>query len=164
MNGYITSVVGTVLLCALLTAIAPEGKTSATIKGIARLACVLTIVAPVLQFFQSGALRDLLGEKGKFFSESVIEKDAAFIQYYSEMRINETERALERELKSKYSVDTEVEFEWRTEKENFLQIYAVQNLLIECIHLKTPNEVPKEVVEEMQLYVKENYCSEVLIE
>ena len=50
LNDYLLCVIGTVLICSILTAIAPEGKTSAVIKGVARLTCVLAIISPVLNF------------------------------------------------------------------------------------------------------------------
>ena len=63
MNAYVLSVIGTVLISAVLTAIIPEGKTSKVIKGIARLACVLVIVTPIVQFFVKGAdLEKMLSE------------------------------------------------------------------------------------------------------
>ncbi len=165
MSGYLLSVIGTVLLCALLTAIAPDGKTSATVKGVARLACVLTIVAPVLEFFRSGSLNGLLGENGEnFFSQTGIEGDSSFIQYYSELRINETENALEQELFDTYSVTVEVQLDWRMETETVAALYQVERVRIERIRIKLAEEIPKEVEENLKLYVKENYCSEVLLE
>ena len=50
MNEYVLSVIGTVLIASVLTAILPEGKTSGIIKGITRLVCVVAIVAPVVSF------------------------------------------------------------------------------------------------------------------
>ena len=38
------------------------------------------------------------------FTQTVIEIDETFIQYYSELRVAENERALERELAEKYNL------------------------------------------------------------
>ena len=54
MNAYVLSVIGTILLSAIITAILPDGKTNSVIKGVSRLACVIAIVMPILTFFQSG--------------------------------------------------------------------------------------------------------------
>ncbi len=165
MSGYLLTVMGTVLLCTLLTAIAPEGKTSATIKGIARLACVLTIVAPVLQFFKSGSLQSLFGEEGKnFFSQTVITEDESYIQYYSETRVSQTQTALEKELYEKYAIETEIIFEWKMETETFAKLYETELLKIERIRIGLSKDVTEEVKNAVGLYVTENYCSEVLIE
>ena len=52
LKGYVFGVIGTVLLSAIIAVSLPEGKTSITVKSIARGLCVLIIVSPVLSFFQ----------------------------------------------------------------------------------------------------------------
>ncbi len=161
MNGYLLSVMGTVLLCSLLTAIAPEGKTSSVIKGIARLACVLTIVAPAIRFFGGG----IVGENGEeIFGESVISTDESFIQYYSEKRVEETEQALATELERLYAPVDAVRIEWSVEKEKFGKIYETEYIKVQRIYVDLPEEISEEVKEEMCIYLTKNYCSEVLIE
>ena len=155
MNGYLLSVIGAVLLCSLITAIAPEGKTSASIKGIAKLVCILVIIAPVLRFFKTGDLRVFIDKnRQEFFSEEVIEADGEFIEYYCEMRIEQTEKALEMELLEKYGVETECTLSCRIENE----------ICVEKICIKLPKDTDEEVKNAMRWYLKENYCSEVLIE
>lgn len=164
MNGYLLSVIGTVLLSAILTAIVPEGKTSSAIKGVAKLACVLAIVAPVLEFFQGGSEK-LGGEKTSqsIFSESVIQTDEAFIKYYSEMRIRETEDALETEISEKYGAETNVTLEWLLETERVDGIYESDAIRITRIRIRIDDET-EEVGQMIADYVKKNYCSEVLLE
>ncbi len=161
MTGYLLSVMGTVLVCSLLTAIAPEGKTSAVIKGVARLACVLTIIAPVLRFFKTGEFEENTKEN---LAESVIETDASFIQYYSEERVRETEAALKKEIEKQYGEITSLRIEWSLEKESFGGLYGVENIRVERICVKVPEGTAKEVEREMCSYLTKNYCSEVLIE
>lgn len=156
MNGYLLCVIGTVLVCSILTAIAPEGKTSAVIKGVARLTCVLAIIAPVLNFLKSGDV-SVFNDKNRqeIFSQEGIEEESAFIQYYSEMRISQTERALEAEIKEKYKVLAEVSLTWsRIEEE----------IRIDKISVKLPPKTEEEVRKSMWEYLTKNYCSEVLIE
>lgn len=155
MSGYLLSITGTVLLCALITAIAPEGKTSASVKGIAKLICVLTIISPIFQYLKTGDL-EAFADKNRqdLFSQSVIEADGRFIQYYSEMRIRQAEEALREELLEKYGVEVEVDLLWRLEEE----------IRIEQICIKLPKNTDGEVKEDMQRYLMEKYSSEVLIE
>ncbi len=164
MNGYLLTVIGTVLVCTLLTAIAPEGKTSAVIKGIAKLVCVLAIIAPVLQFFQTGSIAELTGNSWKNSEESVIEQDEAFIQYYSEKRVRETETALEAELLEEYGVEVQVTLFWQRENEEVGKGYSLEAIRIQCIEMELPEGVGEEVKRAMQTYVEKNYCREVLIE
>ena len=84
MNGYLLCVIGTVLVCSILTAITPEGKTSAVIKGVARLTCILAIIAPVLSFLKTGDVA-VFNDKNsqEFFLQEGIDGQVAFIQYYS---------------------------------------------------------------------------------
>ncbi len=165
MNGYLLKIMGTVLLCALFTAILPDGKTSSVIKSMTRLACVLIIVAPILSFFKSGTLEDLLeGNEEDFFAQSVIREDTEFIQYYSELRVQETQKALEEELSNKYSIAAKVELYWRMEVETFADVYATENIRVEGIRVETQGEVQEEIKQEVWRYLTKNYCSEVLIE
>ncbi len=165
MNEYLLSVIGTVLLSAVLTAIMPEGKTASVIKGIARLACLLAIIAPILNFFQKGEL-EFAGENfsDKFFSESVIQTDEAFIKYYSEIRIEETENALEKEIHDKYAISTSVSITWENVLKEFDNKYTDKEIKITAIHVKLKSQAEEEVKSDMWEYLTKNYCSEVLIE
>ncbi len=161
MNEYLLSVMGTVLVCSLLTAITPEGKTSAVIKGIARLACVLAIIAPVLHFFRTGTV----GENGEeIFNESVIKTDAAFIQYYSEERVRLTEDALKAELEKEFCSVSALRIEWSFEEEYFGGLYTAEYIRVLRICVEVPDGTEEGIKSEMCSYLTKNYCSEVLIE
>ncbi len=156
MSGYLLGVIGTVLFSALLTAIMPEGKTSGLIKAIARITCVLAIVAPVLGFLKTGSLSLSYDKKSQtIFSQSVIEGQEEFIQYYSEMRVTQTQEALEKELLQKYGVQTVVRLEWTLEEDRI----KIIRILVD-----TEGKADKEIVKTMSEYLTKNYCSEVLIE
>ena len=152
MNGYLLSVIGTVLFAALLTAIAPEGKTSGLIKAIAKSACLLAIIAPIPSYLHSGKSDEKNSDMETIFSQTVIETDEDFIKYYSEMRIRATKQALERELKEKFFVQTDVELKWT---------YALGEIKITEIIVKTENGEGNTAMWE---YLTKNYCSEVMIE
>lgn len=155
MNAYLLTIIGTVLLCALLTAIAPEGKLSSSIKGVAKLVCILAIIVPILRFFETKSL-DVFIDKNRQenFGEDVIEADGDFIEYYSEMRVHQAEILLEKELLEKYYLECEVLFVWKIEEE----------IRIEQINIKLLQNANEEVKSNMCDYLTKNYCSEVLIE
>lgn len=156
MNSYLLSIVGTVLLSAIITAILPNGKTAGLIKAITRLACTLAIVSPILQFFQSGELTFVKTEKTEsIFSQSVIEGDNEFIQYYSELRIREAEVALEKEIAKNQGILADVSIRWTREN---------TEIRIDEILVKTTGREDEEVLANMWEYLTKNYCSEVLIE
>lgn len=156
MNGYLLCVIGTVLVCSILTAIAPEGRTSTVIKGVARLSCVLAIIAPVLSFLKTGDVSVFNDKNGQeIFSQEGIEGESAFIQYYSEMRILQTESALQTELEEKYGVAAKVSLLWSQSEEK---------IHIDEIRVKLLNKTSEGVKKEMWAYLTKNYCSEVLIE
>lgn len=152
MNGYLLTVIGTVLIAALLTAIAPDGKTSGLIKAIAKSACLLAIVAPIPSYLHSENFDEKNGDLQTIFSQTVIETDEDFIKYYSEMRIRATAQALEAELKEKFSVVASVELEWINESDE---------IKITKIIVRTENG---EANTAMWEYLTKNYCSEVMIE
>lgn len=162
MNGYLLTIIGTVVFSSVLTAILPEGKTSGVVKGVAKLALVLAIVSPILQFFQKGEFREDFLDGN--FSKSVIQTDERYIQYYSEMRINETEKVLENDLLKTFGIKTQVCLNWSSEKEIVQGLYTVDAVKINRIQVVTDGKQNEEVVNSVWEYLTKNYCSEVLIE
>lgn len=156
MNEYLLSIVGTVLLSAILTAILPDGKTSGLIKGVTRLACTLVIISPIVTLFQSETGSFLETKKSDdIFSQSVIDAEQTFIHYYSELRVRETEKALAREIAEKQEIEVTVSLEWTREMED---------IRIDKICVKTYKQEDEEVLKRVWEHLTENYCSEVLIE
>ena len=155
MSGYLLTVIGSVLVCSLITAIAPDGKTSASVKGVTKLVCILAVIAPILNFFKTDSVQGLIDKNRQgIFYEDVIEVDGEFIQYYSEMRIQQTEEVLSEKLFERYSVSCEVWLDWSFEGD----------IRIERIVVKLLENVDEEVKGEMRLFLVENCCGEVLIE
>ena len=168
MNAYLLSVIGTVLISAVLTAIIPNGKTATVIRGVAKLACVVAIVSPVLQFFQTGKLGTEGGENSKNnsgnFQQIGIQADEEFIQYYCEIRVRETERALETELKEEFDAETQVVLQWELQKENVENRYLSEEIFIEEIQILWKGERDESMQKTVCEYVENRYGCEVLIE
>ena len=154
MNGYLLSVIGTILLSALLTAILPNGKTSAVIKAITKLACLLVIISPVFSYIQAETGTSN-GNSSKNLSQSVIQTDESFITYYSEMRIQNAQVQLESEIKEKFGLDCRVAFTWKYDKEN---------IRIIKLTVQPQTEISERQNSELYEYLTKNYCSEVVIE
>lgn len=165
MNGYLLSIIGTVLLCSIITAIIPSGKTAGTVKGIAKLVCVLAIIAPILRFFKTGELvwTNSDGE-GENFSKSVIEIDQSFIQYYSESRVEEAEKMLEALVAEDFGVQTTISIKWELEAETVASRYDWERIRIQKIYVKMLEEQTESERNAVEEYLKKNYCSEVILE
>ena len=165
MSEYLLSLIGVVLLSAILTAIIPEGKTAGLIKSVMRMVCVLAIISPILTFLGDGAL-SVSGIKNStsILSETGIQQDSAFIHYYSEMRVTETEKALQEEMFERFSVNCEVELLWGFESEKVGKNTDIELIKITQICVKMIEEQEEEVVRKMWEHLTKNYCSEVLIE
>lgn len=164
MKAYVISVIGIVIISAVLTVIIPEGKTSGMIKGVAKTACVAVIIAPIIQFFQSGEVPSFFYKNSQeIFSQSGIETDEKFIQYYSEMRIMETQEKLQKELQEKYGVQTQValDWEWRASTENKNYTNEIYITKIYVCGMENQADIMKNEVRE---YLSKSYCSEVQIE
>lgn len=161
LSEYLLTIIGTVLLSAVITAVLPDGKTANTVKGVAKLVCVLAIVTPALHFFKIGNGNENENPKN-FFSETVIQTDEGFIKYYSEMRVRLTESALEQEILEKFGVACEAALVWKKCKANSLQENG--EIQITQIQIKLKNNTDEEVALRMWEYLTKNYCSEVLIE
>ena len=149
MKEYLISIMGTVLLCALLTAIIPNGKTAGIIKGRAKLACLLAFVAPIPTFLSSE--KSWSGN----LNENVLQTDDSFIQYYSGMRISQAEDLLRQEIYDKFTVEAIVIVEAKADS---------VVLELERITVSPVGEIDKEVQSSMCEYLTNTYRSEVLIE
>lgn len=164
MSGYLLSIVGVVLLSAILTAILPEGKSSGLIKSVMRMVCTLAIISPILNFLRSQSFS--FGENKNSsvnFSQFGIETQSSFISYYSEMRIAEAEDALEAELLEKYQTAAEVSLVWELQQEERTGD-VLEAIKITQMRVKTMERRDEEVLRNMWEYLTKNYCSEVLIE
>ncbi len=164
MNGYVLTVVGTVLISSILTMLIPEGKCSAMIKGVTKLACLIVLLSPIPKLLGDETFFDVFrGENTEntdaFFRDSGLNADEPFIKYYCELRIRETQTAVEREIVDKFGVQSTVKLDW-----NFLGETDVDKLQITKITIQLQQAVSEEVQRKMCTYLTENYCSEVLIE
>ena len=131
MKGYVVSVIGIVIVSAVLSCIIPEGKTSSMIKGIAKTACVAVIVAPILQFFQSGEIPTFMYENAQEnFLQSGIETDVGFIQYYSELQMTELEKYLKDQIQEQFDVRTTVQIDWKHTEQRYDNKYTYKEIEI----------------------------------
>ena len=124
---------------------------------------MIAIIAPLLRFFQTGDIDRLVENSEAFFSETGIEAEECFIQYYSEQRVRESENSLKKELDSLFTKVEAVTFTWELEKEVFSGS-TIQNIKIVQIHVRLNEQSNEEAIQDMWEYLTKNYCSEVLIE
>ena len=170
MSAYLLSIIGIVLLTAILSAVLPDGKTVKFIKGIAKLCCLAVILAPVLGFFKEAS-------DGKinfpfFSSETVIETDGAFIDYCSTKRIENAETELEKKLEEPFSVRVGVTLLWEYcgsiaegEEDGYLSVYEGTEIKITKVLVKdAEGNIDGEVRERMKAHIVEKYGCEVEFE
>ena len=165
MREYLLSLIGVVLLSAILTGILPDGKASALIKSVMRMVCILSIISPILTFFSSG-IGGFNTEKNvaTIFTETGIQPDTDFIHYYSEMRVSETEKALEEELLEQFHVDANVCLLWEYATEEVAKNVSIETIKITQIRVEMIGKQEEDVIKRMWEYLTTSYCSEVLIE
>ncbi len=167
MNAYLLSVIGTVLISAVITALIPEGKTATVIRSIAKLACTVAILAPILNFFKTGDLDEgggLSQTTTGNFSKVSIQTDEEFIQYYCEIRVRETERALEQELAKSYGVSATVTLVWEMRTETVYGLYDGREIFINAVKVLPQREIPVEIQEKFCKKCKKEYGCEVQFE
>ena len=75
MKAYILSIVGVILLTAVITIIAPHGKMEKFLKGTAKLVVLGALIAPIAGF---------LTEKVPSLSTAEIGTDTAYLEYCAE--------------------------------------------------------------------------------
>lgn len=164
MNEYLISVIGTILFSSILIAILPDGKTNSIIKNVTKLVCLLAILSPILNIIQRQD-RELSGRKNSWmnFSQSVIQTDMEYIKYYSELRIENTERMLQTELLKEFDVDVVVCLQWALQDVKLNGI-SMEQIRITRIDVEFQKEYDEERKQSVRAYLTKNYCSEVQIE
>lgn len=165
LNGYLLSIIGTVLVCSILTAILPSGKTHGVIKGIAKLVCVITIISPIPKFIGNWSFFDKNNKKNSGnntvnLAQTVIPTDESFIKYYCEMRVQNAEISLNEEIKEKFFITATSDITWKFQAENDIDSDTIQIVKI-SVKLENGDEQTRQAVGE---YLRKNYCSEVQIE
>ena len=164
MSGYLLSIIGIVLISAIISALTPEGKTSAVIKGAAKLCCLIVILSPIVNFFIGKG-----GDGEKIFSvfskESVIQTDEAFINYCSNKRIESTQKQLEEKIKEDYDCFVCVSFVWEYE-ENEVEIFSLKGyedreIKIKKILITSERETKEEVKAQIERELSSLYGCEV---
>ena len=150
LSAYLFAVSGTVIVAAIVTAIAPEGKISGVVKTAVKLVCVIVIAEPIAKCFVSAAKGEnpTFSDKN-FFEESVITADEDFIKYCSELRIAEAEKAIETEISKKYDSAAKVSLEWQTEEDGRIKICRIL--------VKLPKATDEKTRENLRVYLEELY-------
>lgn len=106
--------------------ILPEGKTAEIIKSIARLACTVAILSPILSFFVDAECFDF------FFKKTVIDTDKAFIEYSSKLHVDSTETMIENQLRERFECEVDASIEWSLQTTKNGQ-YSVEKVRIDNI-------------------------------
>lgn len=161
-EGYLLCIVGTTLLCSILTAILPEGKTNAFVKGVARLICLIAIVSPLPKFLQKEELFDFFLSDSQEntqqeLGETVIQTDENFIHYVSELRVKATESMLEQQVENVFQVECAIQLACTISPTD-------ASLLPDKIYLQFASDVEEEQVHLVVEYLRKQYLCEVLIE
>lgn len=164
MNGYVLTVMGTVLISSILTMLAPNGKCSSLIKNMTKLVCLVVLIAPIPNLLGEKNLFDgIRGENTEqadvFLKDDSINVDEEFINYYCELRVRETQTALKKDILARFNVVADVILSW-----GFVDGTDVDGLKITKITVKIPQTVEEGIKKKMCTYLTDNYCSEVLIE
>lgn len=98
MKAYILSIAGAVLLSAVITAIAPNGKTGKFVKGTLKLLVLTIMLAPMISW---------TGNKSFSFPSGSYTSDESYFATCAEMMERSDEGAIAAFLKTEYSVESQ---------------------------------------------------------
>ena len=146
MREYLLSVAGIVLFSSVLLGIVPGGKTAELIKSIARLACLMTILSPIVQFFVAGKNVEAI------FGESGIQTQSEFIQYCRKERIAEIEKELKSELSRSFDYIIDVQVDWSLEVKTQVG-YETQEVFIQLIRVVVDEKINAETKRKIEDYI-----------
>lgn len=162
LSGYLLCIIGTTLVSSILLAILPEGKSSSMVKGMAKLVCIVSIVSPIpkligqetfLELFQSQTTE----KNSQQFTESVINTDEVFIDYVSELRIENACWTIERQIYLKFDIECNV-------RVDCVILSETAKMQLNSIYLQSSSTINAKTAEEIIAYLKEIYLCEVQLE
>lgn len=152
MRAYLFAVAGTVIISAIVTAIAPEGKLSATVKTAAKLVCLIVIAQPIARYFVS--VKN--GETSEFFEKTVLSADDDFIKYCSKIKVAAAEQAVETEIYQTYALRAKAQFSWKvSETTDEIEIFEV------CLTFGKEAAEQAETIQRIQRELGEKYGVDV---
>lgn len=105
MKAYILGIAGAVLLSAVVSVIAPNGKMGKFVKGGMKLVVLIVLVSPFVTFFMKGEFP--MGTEGKSISV-----DTAYLETCGNLLRENDERTIVALLKEEYGVGAEVVVEY----------------------------------------------------
>ena len=152
MRAYLFAVAGTVIISAIVTAIAPEGKLSAMVKTAAKLVCLIVIAQPIARYFVS--VKN--GETSEFFEKTVLSADDDFIKYCSKIKVAAAEQAVETEIYQTYALRAKAQFRWKvSETTDEIEILEV------CLTFGKEAAEQAETIQRIQRELSEKYGVDV---
>lgn len=112
MKAYILSIAGAVLLSAVVSIVAPNGKMGKFVKGGLKLVVLVVLVAPFVSFFARKELPDFAADAG--FSA-----DGEYLKTCSDLFARSDEREVAELIRKEYAVEVEADVEYSSD--NFLE-------------------------------------------
>ncbi len=104
MKAYILSIAGVILLSAVISVIAPSGKTGKFIKGTVRLFILAVMLAPLFGWVKKG-------EPPAISENAAISEDEGYLMACAELLATQDEREIEAYLREQFGVEGEVRVE-----------------------------------------------------
>ncbi len=100
MRAYILSIVGAVLISAVITMIAPSGKMGKFVKGGMKLFTLVVLIAPFVSWFQSGKLS---------LSAGVLDEDDGYFSACAEMLSARDEEEIAAAVREEFGLEATAE-------------------------------------------------------
>ncbi len=99
MKGYILAIAGAILISAVISIIAPNGKMGKFVKGISRLFIFVVLITPFVRFAK---------DPENFLPTAQVGTDEDYLRTYTEMLARSDEKELSAFLEEKYGIKTEI--------------------------------------------------------
>lgn len=101
MKAYILAIAGVILLSAVITMIAPGGEMGKFLKGATKLAILVVLISPVINFVKSGEF--------EFAASSPMTLDGGYLKECSARLEEADEEEIRSFIMEKFNVESEVE-------------------------------------------------------
>lgn len=146
MKVYVLAIAGAVLLSAVVSIVAPEGKMGKFVKGGMKLVVLIVLVAPFVTFF-------VKGELPSFTDRSSIAADESYLETCGKLLKESDERAILSYLKENYGVTADVLLEYSDDR------FAVRKKI--CVKIKDfgiyPEDEHIDIMKKITAALRERY-------
>ena len=144
MQAYVLSIAGAVLISAIITVVAPEGKMGKFVKGMTKLLIIVVLVTPFVSWLSGGEIS---------FASEEVGTDENYLTQCARMLSEEDERQIAARLKEEFSVTAAAQVTRRADA-----TFSHEKIVVKILDFGISGQGEHiDILERVQAFLEEKY-------